>query len=137
MRLFTVEDANRTLPLVRKIVEDIVRQHRRWRERVLELDLVSAAARAEAPNARAEVLEREVQELAREIDGFERELAALGIDLKDRRLGLIDFPAELGGRRVWLCWRLGEPTVQYWHELDEGYAGRRPTPLPAQTSPAE
>ena len=63
---------------------------------------------------------------SREIDRFEQELADLGIALKDRRLGLVDFPSELGGRQVWLCWRLGEPEVQFWHDLDAGFAGRQP-----------
>jgi hypothetical protein len=126
MMLFTVESANRTLPLVRRIVEDVVRQHRAWRERILELDLIASAARAEESRNRAEQLEREVQALAREIDGYERELADLGIELKDRRLGLVDFTSEINGRRVQLCWRLGEPEVQFWHEVDAGYAGRQP-----------
>ena len=126
MTLFTVERANRTLPLVRKIVEDVVRQHRLWREKILELDLVASAARAGEPRERAEELEREAQNLAREIDGFQQELEQLGIQLKDRRLGLVDFPSEMNGRRILLCWRLGEPEVQFWHELDAGYAGRQP-----------
>jgi hypothetical protein len=126
MMLFTVERANRTLPLVRKIVEDVVRQHRLWREKILELDLVASAARASEPRERAEDLEREAQVLAREIDGFQHELEQLGIQLKDRRLGLVDFPSEMNGRDILLCWRLGEPEVQFWHELDAGYAGRQP-----------
>ena len=126
MTLFTVERANRTLPLVRKIVEDVVRQHRLWREKILELDLVASTARADEPRERAEELERDAQALAREIDGFQQELERLGILLKDRRLGLIDFPGEMNGRQILLCWRLGEPEVQFWHELDAGYAGRQP-----------
>ena len=126
MQLFTVEQANRTLPLVRKIVEDVVQQHRRWREAILELDLVASSLRAEDPGERAMTLERAVQALAREIDGYKRELEDLGIQLKDPRLGLVDFPSEMAGRTVLLCWRLGEPEVQYWHELDSGYAGRQP-----------
>ena len=126
MQLFTVEQANRTLPLVRKIVEDVVRQHRLWREKILELDLVASAARASEPRDRAEELERDAQAIAREIDGFQHELEQLGIQLKDRRLGLVDFPSEMSGRTVLLCWRLGEPEVQFWHELDAGYAGRQP-----------
>jgi len=125
-RLFTVEEANKTLPLVRRIVEDVVRQHRLWREKILELDLVSSSSRAEEPRLRAEVLEKEAQELAREIDGYQKELADLGIQLKDRRLGLVDFPSDLGGKRVLLCWRLGEAEVQFWHEEDAGYSGRQP-----------
>ena len=64
-RLFTVEEANRTLPLVRRIVEDVVRQHRVWRERILELDLVASATRAEDARGRAEQLERDAQSIAK------------------------------------------------------------------------
>ena len=126
MTLFTVKRANCTLPLVRKIVEDVVRQYRLWREKILELDLVASTARAGEPRERAEELERDAQALAREIDGFQQELERLGILLKDRRLGLVDFPGEMNGRQILLCWRLGEPEVQFWHELDAGYAGRQP-----------
>ena len=126
MQLFTVDHANRTLPLVRRIVEDIVREHRRWQEAIVELDLLVSGARADLPDPRAVALEREVQTIARDIDQFQGELEALGIQLKDRRIGLIDFPSEMDGRRVLLCWRLGEPSVQYWHDEQSGYAGRQP-----------
>jgi hypothetical protein len=126
MQHFTVEQANRTLPLVRKIVEDIVSQHRRWRETILELDLVAQSARPEDQLVRVEELERQALSLSRELDGYQRELHDLGIQLKDSRLGLIDFPSEIGGRTVLLCWRLGEPEVQFWHEANAGYAGRQP-----------
>jgi len=129
MRLFTVEQANRTLPLVRKIVEDIVVQHRRWRETILELDLLASTARGDEPRDRTAELEREAQVLAREIDGYKRELEALSIQLKDSRLGLVDFPSEMNGRHVLLCWRLGEPDIQFWHEYDAGFAGRQPLPV--------
>jgi hypothetical protein len=126
MQLFTVEQANKTLPLVRKIVDDVVQQHRRWREAILELDLVASTANPDASRDRAEELERQALALARELDGYQRELEELGIQLKDRRLGLVDFPSEMGGRHVLLCWRQGEPEVQFWHEVDSGYAGRQP-----------
>lgn len=125
MQLFTVEQANRTLPLVRRIVEDAVRQHRVWREHILELDLLASSPRSEE-SERAAQLEREAQALAQEIDSYQRELEALGIQLKDRRLGLVDFPSDMGGRVVLLCWKLGEPEVQFWHEVDAGYGGRKP-----------
>jgi hypothetical protein len=126
MQLFTVDQANRTLPLVRRIVADIVNEHRRWQEAIVELDLVVSGVRADLPDPRAAALEREVQAMARDIDQFQRELEALGIQLKDRRIGLIDFPSEMDGRRVLLCWRLGEESVQYWHDEQSGYAGRQP-----------
>ena len=126
MQHFTVEQANRTLPLVRRIVEDIVDQHRRWRETILELDLASQSSSPDEPSARAEELERQARDLSRELDGYQRELRDLGVQLKDSRLGLIDFPSRIDGRTVLLCWRLGEPEVQFWHEADAGYAGRQP-----------
>ncbi|MEO7457087.1 MAG: DUF2203 domain-containing protein [Gemmatimonadaceae bacterium] len=126
MQLFTVDHANRTLPLVRKIVEDIVREHRRWQEAIVELDLLSSVAHADLPDPRVAELEKKIQRIAREIDAFQAELESIGIQLKDRRIGLIDFPSELDGRRMLLCWQLGEPSVQFWHEVDSGFAGRQP-----------
>jgi hypothetical protein len=126
MQLFTVDHANRTLPLVRRIVEDIVREHRAWQEAIVELDLLVSGVRADLPDPRATALERRIQAIARDIEQFQGELESLGIQLKDRRIGLIDFPSEMDGRRVLLCWRLGESSVQYWHDEQTGYAGRQP-----------
>lgn len=126
MQLFTVDHANRTLPLVRRIIEDVVREHRRWQEAIVELDLLVSGVRADLPDPRAVELEREIQGIARDIDQFQAELESLGIQLKDRRIGLIDFPSEMDGRRVLLCWRLGEASVQFWHDENTGYAGRQP-----------
>jgi hypothetical protein len=53
-------------------------------------------------------------------------LAELGVVLRDPESGLVDFPGEVDGRPVWLCWRLGEERVAHYHELDAGFAGRRP-----------
>lgn len=53
-------------------------------------------------------------------------LAAAGVVLRDPESGLVDFLGEVEGRRVWLCWRLGEPSVAHFHEMDSGFAGRRP-----------
>jgi hypothetical protein len=51
---------------------------------------------------------------------------ALGITLRDIERGLIDFPALVEGRPVWLCWQLGETDVAFWHEFDSGFGSRRP-----------
>jgi len=126
MQLFTVDQANRTLPLVRRIVEDIVREHRRRGEKVVERDLLAAGTGPELAAARLAALDREIQAIGREVEGFERELRALGIQLKDPRIGLVDFPSNLEGRRVLLCWHLGEVSVQFWHDENAGFAGRRP-----------
>jgi hypothetical protein len=126
MQLFTVDQANRTLPLVRRIVEDVVREHRRRSEKLVELDLLTTATAAATDDPRVAALEREVGRLAREIEGFTRELSELGVQLKDPRMGLIDFPSNLEGRRVLLCWHLGESSVRFWHDEHSGFAGRQP-----------
>ena len=122
---FTVEQANATLPLVRRIVQDIVTQYRIWNEKLNEIDLVAASGRA-ADNEVADRLAAEAQSLAREIESFRRELADLGIEMKDPGIGLIDFPSAMGSRPIYLCWRLGESEVAFWHEIHAGYAGRQP-----------
>src|SRR5881275_3110708 len=99
MRLFTVDYANRTLPLVRRIVEDVVREHQHWQEAIAELDVLVVEVRSDIPDPRIVALERRVQDIAGEIDAFQAELESLGIQLKDRRIGLVDFPSELDGRR--------------------------------------
>jgi hypothetical protein len=53
-------------------------------------------------------------------------IEAMGITLRDIGEGLVDFPALVNGRQVWLCWRLGEDTVEYWHSIDTGFSGRQP-----------
>jgi hypothetical protein len=125
MKQFTVEQANATLPLVRRIVQDIVTQYRAWNEKLNEIDLVAASGRA-ADNEVADRLGAEAQAIARDIEAFRRELTDLGIEMKDPGQGLIDFPGTMGSRPVYLCWRLGEPEVAFWHEVDAGYAGRQP-----------
>jgi len=128
MKTFTIEQANRTLPLVRRIVQDIVDHYARWQELVKALDVLAASP---APNTdRIDRLQRDIQSAARTIDGFVRELTDLGVEMKGFDVGLVDFPGEMGGHPVYLCWRLGEPAVAHWHERDAGFAGRQPlTPI--------
>jgi hypothetical protein len=125
MKQFTVEQANATLPLVRRIVQDVVTHYRAWNEKLNEIDLVAASGRA-ADNDLADRLGAEAQAIAREIESFRRELADLGIEMKDPGIGLIDFPSTMGSRPIYLCWRLGESDVGFWHEIHAGYAGRQP-----------
>jgi hypothetical protein len=55
-----------------------------------------------------------------------RQIDAWDVTLRDIGTGLVDFPALVSGRPVWLCWKLGEDDIAYWHELDAGIAGRKP-----------
>jgi len=130
---FTVDEANKTLPLVRRIVSDAVRDYWRWQEKVREFEAVALSRTINQPNEEADRLEREAQELAREIDGYVVEVRQLGVEMKGLGTGLIDFPGEIEGRPVLLCWQLGEESVQYWHDEESGFAGRQPLPSYQET----
>lgn len=140
--LYTPELANRALPLVRRIVEDLVRDHTAWLARVKEYEAATAAAASgldDVAGARADALRREVQRLADQVRACVAELTALGIECKALDIGLIDFPSEIDGAPACLCWKLGEPAVAWWHRPDAGFAGRQPLPgaaLPAAEASA-
>ena len=124
-RIFTLEEANRTLPLVGRIVDDLVRDHRLWEDKVREFELATVGSSPEHPDAIAELLQTEAQRLAREIEGYIAELNALGVIVKGMDTGLVDFRGQTDGRDVYYCWKLGEPSVMYWHEIDAGFVGRQ------------
>lgn len=123
--LWTPERANKALPLVRRIVDDLVLQYRRWQELVERFELASLRSTADSADPEAEQLAREVQQAAREVQGFVAELTSLGIECKSYEQGLIDFPGERDGEPVYFCWQRGEPTVAHWHARDAGFAGRQ------------
>jgi hypothetical protein len=126
VRYFTVDQANRSLPFVRKIVNDIVEEYRLWREHIHRYELATAGRRAEDPETEEqEDLRMAVDDSAQRINGFIEELSLVGCVFKGFEEGLVDFHSKLEGRDVYLCWRLGEESVEYWHEVDAGYRGRR------------
>ena len=74
-------------------------------------------------------LERErdaVTVVVRRMEQAVRQIDRWGVTLRDIGTGLVDFPALANGRPIWLCWKLGEDDIAYWHELDAGIAGRKP-----------
>lgn len=125
-RTFTVEQANRMLPLVRRIVRDIVDAHQAWTRAVQSYETAATWTRADAPSSQLGSLESDVRRLAAEIEGYLVELRELSVDFKGFEQGLVDFPGEREGRVVCLCWKLDEDTVSFWHEVSDGYAGRQP-----------
>ena len=125
-KYYTVEEANKTLPLVRRIVTDIVAAHDERAERIkdyghLDHDL-------ESMKQRRRELDELLHELTDRINAHIDELEEIGVLFKGFKPGLVDFYAMMDDREVFLCWALGEPRVEYWHELDAGYAGRQPLP---------
>jgi len=118
---FTVAEADRALPLVRRIVTDIVEQHRSFQT----LRAEQAAARLQRQK-NADDLSAQCSEAVNRLHELEAELTMIGCQLKDLSAGLLDFPGRRLGRDILLCWKLGDPRIGYWHDLQSGYAGRRP-----------
>jgi hypothetical protein len=135
-RYFTLEEANKALPLVRMIVSDIVRQYRAVEDLQQRLSMVSGERRRPSTDLHSEELAQSQAELEAEetkLRTYIDELKRLGVEFKGPD-GLCDFYSMMDGREVFLCWRLGEPEVMYWHDLDAGFAGRRPLAARARTS---
>lgn len=129
---FTVDAANRTLPLVKAIVADIVALYRDVSDRKDRLESLQRR-RADIPSRQNDPYTEEVdqvrQDLEREVERLQAyvdELQVLGVELKDPVAGLVDFPAMIDGHEAYLCWKLGEPQVEYWHTVDTGFTGRQP-----------
>jgi len=132
VKYFTVEEANATLPYVRRVVEDIIQDYEQWRDRVHRYEVITTSAGNAGDESEEQLrLRREADEIARRISAFINELASVGCVFKGFQGGLVDFYSRRDGRDVFLCWKLGEDEVAHWHEIDTGYAGRQPlTPEP-------
>lgn len=116
-RYFTPEEAHKTLPLVRKIVEDIITTSREIRLLTEDKDGVIESDPA-------------VKKMVNDLNGFMAELEEIGCFYKDWNfsIGLVDFPSIIEGNEVFLCWRSDEEDIRFYHEMDKGYAARKPVP---------
>ena len=120
-RYFTVEQANDELVLLRPIVAEILEIRQTILERQPE---IWPSLQKAAGNGGGKVASQVALEFAR-LDELVRQIQASGALLKDINIGLLDFPSLREGREVYLCWRYGEDSVQFWHDLDTGFAGRQ------------
>lgn len=127
-KYFTLDEANRALPYVRRIAEDIRNAYRH--AVALQERPKGSLAESDFADAQAEY-DRTIAELNRFVD----ELHDVGVELKDYDQCLLDFPAVHEGREVYLCWKRGEDQIRAWHEIDAGFTGRQPVDLLKQ--PAE
>jgi hypothetical protein len=116
-KYFTPSEANKTLPLVRKIVSDIISTTREMR------------LYAEDINGKIEN-DPFILKMADNVEGFIKELEEIGCFYKDWNftIGLVDFPSIIDGKDVFLCWRSDEETIKFYHDMDGGFAGRKKIP---------
>jgi len=129
-RTFTLEEAQSLLPVLesllraaisaKKLMEEVEAEQQALAHRVFlnggtYLDVVPLARR-KAERVKAE---QRARDALAEID-------SIGVQVKDLNLGLLDFPCEVDGKIVLLCWKLGEKSIAHWHGTEEGFAGRKP-----------
>jgi hypothetical protein len=139
-KIFTLQQANAMLPLVRAIATDaslLASEILERRERISELRAGRVQSRSDLY---AEELSQVEQELDRQTDRLSQyadELRQLGAEPKSSAEGLVDFPALINGELAYLCWKLGEPNVLHWHPLQGGYHQRQPLGGSAQDRSAE
>jgi hypothetical protein len=120
---FTVEEANRLIPQMKVIIEQLRQGRHRLQKHRTTAEAVSQQAGGNGGGSEAGAyLSDYSQTIARSL----AQLHAMGIVLKDLEHGLIDFPHQREGREVYLCWKYGEERIDYWHETDSGYSGRQP-----------
>lgn len=113
----TLEEAEALLPKVRPLLEGARRLKR-------EIETIAAGYGYDAA-----LLEHEkprLQHLAQKLTGKIDRLEELGCYVKDLDIGLVDFLCQFEGRDIFLCWKLGEPHINHWHEIGEGFAHRQP-----------
>jgi hypothetical protein len=126
---YGLERANERVRDLRPVLEAL----RADREAVIEarrdLEQALAADGTDAPvDRRSRIAARrlDIVTTVRHMEDQVRRIDEWGVTLRDIGSGLVDFPALVSGRPIWLCWKLGEPRIDWWHELDAGMAGRRP-----------
>jgi len=126
-RIFTVREAEATLPLVRRVVNDLLAAYPRWREQVVRYEVLTGPVKAGEgePEALRQTRDQVTRE-AEQINGYMQELERIGCVFKGFDAGLVDFYALKEDRLVFLCWKLDEEHITHWHEVDAGFAGRQP-----------
>lgn len=132
-RFFDIDDANATLVEVAPLLATLADQRLeliRLRDRSMAAHSPAGGGSGDADDG---VDAAEARRLRLRMKGVIDQMAAavahidsLGLTLRDIERGLIDFPALVSGRQVWLCWQLGETDIAWWHELETGFGSRRP-----------
>jgi hypothetical protein len=125
-RIYTIQEANARVPEVRAVLLQLAVQQRRLdaahAEMHRQLDANGGPEGAVAAGRR----EAETADIREGIRTLLLHLSEMAVELRDLEMGLVDFPGERDGEPVWLCWRLSDARVAFWHPTDEGYATRRP-----------
>ena len=124
-RIYTQQDANNTLPEVKRKFNGILSQKKYVVELHEELQrTIEFNSNLEEFIEKKQELNAAVSELYKAIEALE----SMGIVIKSVEEGLVDFPCKRFDEEVWLCWKLGENEIKFWHAKEEGFLGRKPLP---------
>ncbi|MCI0336816.1 MAG: DUF2203 domain-containing protein [Acidobacteria bacterium] len=123
MRLFTLEEANALLPEIRRLFQQIDKARAILRR--LEPEVKLASERANEGGGGTVFGMQYATALSDFLENIQ-EILSYGVEIKDFDSGLCDFPHERDGKIVYLCWKRGEERIDWWHDLDAGFAGRQP-----------
>jgi hypothetical protein len=136
-RPYTEELANRALPLVRRIVDDLVARFRDWQDAVSRFEYATTRSTADSPDPEAEGFQAEAERMAAEIDACVLELDELGVECRAFDIGLVIFPGERDGRPARFVWRRGDAAVSEWRDYDTGSASAKGTSssMPSRAQP--
>jgi hypothetical protein len=128
MKLFSRERANALIPKLQPLIEELLTRRRDLAIKLLESDpaLHHTPPRRRLAAARSALPAPRFGELKHEIGRLIYRIETLGCVVKDIDLGLVDFPSMRDDEPIYLCWKLGEPVVAYWHGVEEGFSARRP-----------
>jgi len=116
-RYFTIDEANRALVYLRRVVDDLQAAYRQ---------VVALRRRIERGGSQTADAEGAYEAAMDQLSDLVDEVHAVGVELKDFERGMIDFPSWREGREVLLCWEAGEASVTHWHEIDGGVSERQP-----------
>lgn len=125
-RFFTVEEANRTLPLVRRIVKDIVDTYPELQQQTEQMHQLASAGIGPELQVRIEKLRDQIDATSDHINGFIRELEQIGCYFKGFDEGLVDFYSLYKGKSIFLCWKFDENRITHWHDVETGFSSRQP-----------
>jgi hypothetical protein len=128
-KLFTIEEADRLIPDLQSLMRRLVEQRQALRAHELAIQEFRDAASKSGggiPGGRFSQARAEAERLGAEIAEGIRQIESWGGVVKDLDQGLVDFLWRRGDETAFLCWRLGEASIRYWHGLKEGFAGRKP-----------
>jgi hypothetical protein len=123
-RLFTVSEANESLPRVSRLMMALQDRFRWLKEHQQEVPYLLEERHIVNESPVDQIYFRALLAVRRLV----REAETLGVQIKDVSSGLVDFPSRLYGREVLLCWKLGETQVRFWHDQEAGFSGRQPIP---------